>query len=144
MAARLWGQQRPRCGGCGRFMSNGPVSGAFQCKSCNDILWTRDATPWDLYRYQQNLLLPKQQILTFIQKKKATTSRTLKRHFPKIPVSKFVNELFREGRIKIQQSGYAGHSLYHEKLLVPVTVRGMGMGYVGSSGICAQVRRPIP
>ena len=99
-------------------MSNGPVMGAFQCKYCGDVYFTKEVNYLEVKRYQDNLLAPKRQILDFIRRRSVVTWKILHHHFPGVPVVKIVNELVREGKVEIQQSGYKGHSLAHGKLLV--------------------------
>lgn len=129
---------RRQCWLCNRFLSKGPIPGAFQCKFCDWIYLTDKVNPMDIKRYNENLCSPKRRILDFVQHRKATTTKTIHEHFPDVPVLRIVNQLRREGKVAIQQSGYLGDSLHHEKLVVPVTVKG-----AGSASNCAQLRRPV-
>jgi hypothetical protein len=125
-----------QCWYCNRFLSKGPIRGAFQCKFCDEIYLTKRVSYLEVKRYNDSLADPKNQLLSFIQARKITTFKAIRNHFPEACVIRIVNQLHREGKVTFQQSGYLGDNLHHERLIV--SAQGMG-----SSVICAQVRRPV-
>lgn len=76
----------------------------------------------------------KEKVLDYIRRRKAITLPTLRRRFHDLPFNAILKELSKSGAIEIQQSGYLGDNLHHQRLIV--SAQGMGSGV-----ICAQVRR---
>jgi hypothetical protein len=102
---------RPFCPLCWRLMANGPIEGTFRCRHCGTVHVAKGVKE-QLHRSSKG------QVLAEILKRKAVKVRTLQRRFPLLPVQDIVKELEREGRVAIQQSGFAGHNLFHGKLVV--------------------------
>jgi len=99
---------RPFCPICWRLIANGPVEGSFRCRRCGTVHVAKE----------QLRRSSKGQVLAEILKRKAVKLQTLHRRFPLLPVQDIIKELEREGRVAVQQSGFAGHNLFHGKLVV--------------------------
>jgi hypothetical protein len=106
---------------CGRFMAKRGPKGYWYCRFCDWWYCQGEPNELALSRYLQSLTMGKSGIEALIRRRKLIRLDTLRRLCGDVSLRdfrRFLNELESEGKVAIQQSGYAGHSLYHGKLVV--------------------------
>jgi len=96
-------------------MADGPLKGIFRCRRCG---FERVEPSVGFNALERLRRTSKERVLSEIRKRKAIKMKTLQYHFPDLPVMQILRELVQEGRVTIQQSGFAGHSVAHGKLAV--------------------------
>jgi hypothetical protein len=87
----------------------------FYCSRCR--VWEKQRMEWNWAKEAQ-APSPKQKILTTIITRKAISRPTLHRQHPDVSLNKVLRELEEEGAVEVQQSGFLGDNLHHEKLVV--------------------------
>lgn len=106
---------------CGCFMAKRGPKGYWYCRFCDWWYCQGEPNEVALSRYLQTLTIGKSGIYALILRRKAIKLDTLRRSCRDIRFKdfrRFLDELETEGKVVIQQSGFAGHSVYHGKLVV--------------------------
>lgn len=103
---------------CGSFMRHGKREGVykwFYCPRCK--VWEQQRVEWN-WAKEARTPSPKQAVLATIITRQIIKLPTLRREHPDVSLDKILRELQEEGAVEVQQSGFLGDNLHHEKLVV--------------------------